>query len=158
MTDSVTIRPLTAADIPEIAAWVAATPLWQRYRVTEESMRARLHQGLDQNAAIVVAERLGRVLGFLWFVPRGGFDRGDYVQLIGVRPDERSHGVGRALMAFAEGESRDRGRDVFLLVSDFNARAQQFYQRLGYREVGLLEAYVIPGVNELIYVKYVSKR
>ena len=42
---------------------------------------------------------------------------------------------------------------MFLLVSDFNTDAQQFYQRLGYRQVGKLDDYVVPGVSELIFWK-----
>lgn len=158
MTDSFTIRPLVQSDIRGIAAWVAATPLWQRYRVTEQTMSDRLRAGLAEGATISVAERDGAVLGFLWFVPRGAFNRSDYVQLLGVRPDERSRGIGRALMESAERESVAHGRDLFLLVSDFNIRGQQFYQRLGYRQVGRLEDYVIPGVSELIYVKFCARR
>ncbi len=154
MNDSPVIRPMTLSDIPGIASWVAGTPLWQRYDVTELSMSDRLRRGLERGAALYVAERAGTVLGFLWLIERGAFDRSDYVQLIGVRPEERSRGIGRALMEFAEGKSLAEGRDLFLLVSDFNTRAQQFYERLGYRQVGKLENYVIPGVNELLYGKF----
>ena len=153
MSDRNQIRPMTPADIPGCARWIAATPLWQRYHVTESSISKRLSQALEGGATIFVAERAGDVLGFLWLVERGAFDHNDYVRLIGVRPGERGHGIGRALMEFAEEQSRARGRDLFLLVSDFNTDAQRFYQRLGFHQVGLLEDYVIPGIGELIYRK-----
>src|SRR5512137_1369645 len=98
MTDSLTIRPLAPADIEPIATWVAETTLWQHYRVTSASFAERLTNGLKNNATIFVAERAGHVLGFLWLVEHGAFNRSVYVQLIGVRPNERSSGVGRALM------------------------------------------------------------
>ena len=97
------------------------------------------------------------LLAYLWLVERGAFDHSDYVRLIGVRPGERGRGVGRALMKYAEKVSRAQGRDLFLLVSDFNTDAQRFYQRLGFHQVGLLEDYVMPGVAELIYRKCVTK-
>ena len=147
------IRPLTSTDIPGIARWVAATPLWQRYNVTEESSAKRLRDGLGEGATIYVAERAGAVVGFVWLVERGAFNRSGYVQLIGVQPDARNAGVGRALMQFAEEKIFALGRDLFLLVSDFNADAQRFYQRLGYRQVGKLDDYVVPGVSELIFCK-----
>jgi ribosomal protein S18 acetylase RimI-like enzyme len=153
MTDTLTLRPLISADIPDCARWVAETPLWQRYGVTETSFRERLKDGLANGATIYVAEQAGEVVGFVWFVERGAFNRGGYVQLIGVRPGERSQGAGRALMEFAEKEMFARTRDVFLLVSDFNVAAQRFYQRLGYRQVGVLEDYVVRGVSELIFWK-----
>jgi ribosomal protein S18 acetylase RimI-like enzyme len=148
-----TIRSLTLADIPGIAPWVAATPLWQRYHVTAESFAQRLHAGLTEGATIYVAERDGVVIGFLWLVERGAFNRGGYVQLIGVQPGMQNAGVGFALMRFAEEKIFAQGQDLFLLVSDFNTNAQRFYQRLGYRQVGKLDDYVVPGVSELIYYK-----
>lgn len=147
----VTIRPLTPADIPDLARWVAATPLWQRYHVTAESFAQRLRDGLGEGATIFVAERDGTVLGFVWLVARGAFKRSAYIQLIGVRPEARASGVGRALMEFVE--ARADSRDIFLLVSDFNDDAQRFYARLGYRPVGKLDDYVIQGVSELIFWK-----
>jgi ribosomal protein S18 acetylase RimI-like enzyme len=151
--NTLAIRPMAPADIADIARWVAATPLWQRYQVTAESFEARLRTGLDQGATIHVAEHGGEVLGFIWLVERGAFGRSDYVQLIGVRPGERGQGLGRALMEFAEYRSAANGRDLFLLVSDFNTRAQQFYTALGFRLVGRLDDYVVAGVSELIYCK-----
>ncbi|MBI5305219.1 MAG: GNAT family N-acetyltransferase [Chloroflexi bacterium] len=151
MTDELTIRPLIPADIPGIARWVAATPLWQRYDVTEASFAERLSSGLASGATIFVAERAGEVLGFVWLVARGAFNRSAYIQLIGVRPDARVGGVGRALMEFAEAHAQSR--DLFLLVSDFNTDAQQFYARLGYKQVGKLDDYVVQGVSELVFWK-----
>lgn len=147
------IRPMTLADIPSIAGWVAATPLWQRYGVTEESMGNRLREGISNGATIYVAQANGISVGFLWLVERGAFNRSGYIQLIGVHPGERGNGVGRALMQFAEQKNFPLGRDLFLLVSDFNTDAQRFYQRLGYAKVGELNDYVITGICELIYWK-----
>jgi len=153
--DVITIRPFAREDIAEIACWVAATPLWQRYHVTEASSAERLANGLTNGATIFVAARAGAVLGFVWLVARGAFNRSVYIQLIGVRPEARTGGVGRALMEFAE--SRAGSRDIFLLVSDFNTDAQKFYARLGYKQVGKLDDYVVEGIAELIFWKRVKE-
>ncbi|MCI0478858.1 MAG: GNAT family N-acetyltransferase, partial [Anaerolineales bacterium] len=114
-----------------------------------------LRAGLANGATIFVAERDGDVLGFVWLVARGAFNRSAYIQLIGTRPEARSGGVGRALMEFAE--ARAESREMFLLVSDFNTDAQKFYARLGYRQVGKLDDYVIQGVSELIFCKRLDR-
>jgi [ribosomal protein S18]-alanine N-acetyltransferase len=147
------IRPMQPEDIPPCARWIAETPLWQRYGVTEVSIAARLRAGLDYGAMIYVAAEDGEALGFVWMVVHGAFDRSGYIELIGVRPDERGRGLGRALMDFAEARLFTYAPDLFLLVSDFNIDAQRFYQHLGYRQVGALEDYVVRGVTELIYWK-----
>ena len=151
MSKILNIRPLAPTDIPGIASWVAATPLWQRYNVTQAGFAERLSSGLANGATIFVAERADAVLGFVWLVARGAFNRSAYIQLIGVRPDARTGGVGRALMEFAEAQATTR--DLFLLVSDFNTDAQNFYVRLGYAQVGKIDNYVIQGVSELIFQK-----
>jgi ribosomal protein S18 acetylase RimI-like enzyme len=153
MNTSLAIRSLASPDIPGIASWVAATPLWQRYNVTEESFAIRLQNGLAEGATIYVAEQDNSVIGFLWLVERGAFNRSGYIQLIGVHPEVRGAGIGRALMQFAEEKTFAQGSDLFLLVSDFNTDAQQFYKRLGYRQLGTLDDYVVPGVSELIFWK-----
>jgi ribosomal protein S18 acetylase RimI-like enzyme len=152
------IRLLADRDIPGIASWVAETPLWQRYQVTAESFANRLRDGLASGATIYVAEHHHIVAGFLWLVERGVFNRSGYIQLIGVKPDVRNAGIGRALMQFAEEKIFAQGRDLFLLVSDFNTDAQRFYERLGYRQVGALENYVVHGVTELVYYKNLKRQ
>jgi ribosomal protein S18 acetylase RimI-like enzyme len=149
------IRPLAPADIADIVRWVAATPLWQRYSVTKASFAERLAKGLASGATIFVAEHAGTVSGFVWLVERGAFNRSAYIQLIGVRPETRGGGVGRALMEFAEAHASSR--EMFLLVSDFNLDAQRFYARLGYRQVGRLDDYIVPGVSELVFCKRVKE-
>jgi ribosomal protein S18 acetylase RimI-like enzyme len=148
------IRPLQSSDIPGLARWVAATPLWQRYGVTETSFAGRLSEGLAGGATIYVAAETAAVAGFIWLITRGAFNRSGYVQLIGVRAGDRGRGVGQALMEFAERElSAQAIADIFLLVSDFNREARRFYGQLGYRQVGALDDYVVPGVSECIYWK-----
>lgn len=151
MDNPITIRPLLTSDIPGIAHWVAATPLWQRYNVTEKSFAERLTGGLANNATIYAAERDDEAVGFVWVVERGAFNRGVYVQLIGVKPETRGSGIGRALMEFVA--THVTSRDIFLLVSDFNTEAQKFYANLGYRQVGKLDDFVVQGMSELVYWK-----
>ena len=153
MNKPLTIRPMTQDDVPHCARWMAETPLWQRYGVTVERAAARLAHGLADGATIYIAECDGERVGFIWIVARGAFDRSGYIPLIAVRPGERGRGIGRALMAFAEGELFALSDDVFLTVSDFNVEAQQFYRRLGYQPVGALPGYLAPGISELIYRK-----
>jgi len=150
------IRNIKVSDIPLCASIMVRNPIWQRYQVSEDSARARFAKGVENNATILIAEELGSVVGFIWYVHQGAFNRSGYIMLIGVDPDAQSHGIGYALMDAAEKEMFKSNADIFLLVSDFNVKAQQFYKRLGYQQVGVLENYVIPGVNELIFRKHIN--
>lgn len=132
---------------------MAASPLWQRYNVTEANAAQRFSHGLAQHASILVAEWGGQPAGFVWYVERGAFNRSGYIMLIGIQPEVSRRGLGRALMERAEAALFADAADVFLLVSDFNHEAQAFYRRLGYKQVGAIPDYAVPGITELIFQK-----
>jgi ribosomal protein S18 acetylase RimI-like enzyme len=75
------------------------------------------------------------------------------VRWIAVALAARGRGVGERLMRHAEDRIFRRGPNVFLTVSDFNRRAQAFYRKLGYTEVGAIRNYVVPGITERLYRK-----
>lgn len=56
-------------------------------------------------------------------------------------------------MRHAEERILRKGPNVFLLVSGFNRGAKAFYKRLGYREVGVIPDYIVPGITERLYRK-----
>jgi ribosomal protein S18 acetylase RimI-like enzyme len=152
----VIIRPLIESDIAPLARLMAATSLWQRYNITEASAVKQLSDELAGGATIAAAELDGKPVGFIWYIQRGAFNRSGYIRLIGVRQDVRGRGIGQALMEQAESVLFADSPDVFLLVSDFNLDAQEFYARLGFQQVGAIPDYVIPGITELIFHKRLS--
>ena len=85
--------------------------------------------------------------------PKGAFGRSDYLKRIAVDDALRGGGVGAALLEAIEAEARAAGRDLVLLVSDFNDGAQRFYRAHGYQEVGRLPAYVLADVDEVLMWK-----
>lgn len=151
---NVTIRRMEPKDIQPCARLMAATPLWQRYGTTIESATARLTNALQEGATILIAvDGTANLLGFVWFVTRGAFDRSGYIRLIGVDPAARGQGVGKILLKAAEDYARPEANDMFLLCSDFNTDAQRFYEREGYQQIGAIPDYVLDGVAEVIFRK-----
>lgn len=150
------IRPLTASDIPRIAEWIAAIPLWQHYDYSAARAAQGLERALAQGDLLLTADCDGKpACGLAWCIPRGAFGRSMYLRLLGVQPDCHGAGLGAALLDAAE-QHAAAARDMILLVSDFNHDAQRFYERQGYRQVGALPGYVLPDVTELIYRKRLS--
>jgi ribosomal-protein-alanine N-acetyltransferase len=76
-----------------------------------------------------------------------------YLQVVVVAKDWRGRGIGAQLVGFAERRIFRDSPNVFLCVSDFNPRAQEFYCRLGYERIGELKNYVIPGASEILMRK-----
>jgi ribosomal protein S18 acetylase RimI-like enzyme len=140
------------ADLPACAAIAGTSELFARYGRDTAAALASLEGAHQDPGAEILVARLGETIaGFAWVVERGGFDRAAYLRLIAVAETQRGRGVGAGIIA--ELERRHGGSGLFLLVSDFNQAAQRFYQRLGYRQVGTIESFAHPDIDELIYYK-----
>jgi ribosomal protein S18 acetylase RimI-like enzyme len=107
---------------------------WKR---RERLYRRLLAQG---GSYVTAADNEGRLVGYAMvavedapddtFEVKGGTT--EVVTLVVTR-DQRSAGVGRALLVAAEGIARDHGFDtVKIAVMSGNARAQDFYEAHGY--------------------------
>ena len=77
--------------------------------------------------------------------------RGAYIELLGLLPDYRNHGIGTELLTWLEQQTNSP--NLWLAASEFNHAALHFYQRHGFQIVGTLEALVHPDYNELLLRK-----
>ena len=152
-TRSLRVRKMTLDDVVCCAAIIGDTELFREYGYTAEKAQGQLTATLVEGADdLVVALDGNSVLGFAWVVPRGGFARSPYLRLIGVDPQLTRGGVGRALML--DLERRCLGKTGFvLLVTATNQVGRKFYESLGYRCIGEVPGYILPGVGEAIYFK-----
>jgi len=155
-----TMRRGQRSDIEACARIVVTDPLWRRYRLTLPRARRVLREAMGRRegrsrnrAELAVATLDGSVVGFVLYHLHGTFHYSGYVRWIAVATMARGRGVGAALMRHAEAHIFRTGPNVFLTVSDFNRRAQAFYRALGYRNVGAIPNYVIPGITEILYRK-----
>jgi len=105
----------------------------------------------DPSREVYLAVFNGEIVGFIVLVMPGALV--GYVQSIYVAEDWRGKGIGRQLMAFAEKRIFSEAPNVFICVSSFNKDAQRLYRRLGYRAVGQLKDYIIPGHSEILLRK-----
>ena len=94
-----------------------------------------------------------RIAGFIWVHLKGAFLVAPYLRFIAVDPKFQGMGVGRRLLREFEEQTKHLGKSFFLLVSDFNLEAQGFYGKQGYRKVGELADFAVPGVTEVIMLK-----
>ncbi|MFI5227818.1 MAG: GNAT family N-acetyltransferase [Gemmatimonadales bacterium] len=145
-----TIRPAQPADLAAIGRlgallvrlhhdfdserFIAATPQ------TERGYASFLGTQLDeQNVVVIVAERGGRVLGYVY----AGLEGRDYMSLRGpagvlydivVDPAHRGHGVGRMLLDATLRAMAARGAPrVVLSTAERNEAAQRLFERAGFR-------------------------
>ncbi len=92
-----------------------------------------------------------QLVGFVLLSPYG-LAGSPYIASIAVSAETRGRGIGSQLLSFAERHFAGR-EHLFLLVSSFNQGARQLYLRHGYKPVGELKDYCVPGQSELILHK-----
>jgi len=102
----------------------------------------------------IALDAQGGVGGFVLLVMQGALV--GYIRSIAVREDLRSHGVGRALLAFIERRVHRESPNVFLCVSSFNPRARALYERAGFQVVGELCDFIVPGHSEWLMRKTIG--
>ncbi|HML22825.1 MAG TPA: GNAT family N-acetyltransferase [Aggregatilinea sp.] len=133
------IRPMRAEDVPAVCELIGQLT---GYVPTEEAMLDKL-AWVECSAVdwVYVAEVDGVPCGFMGFRLREMLERpGRYGEISALVTDARvrRHGVGRALVAYAEDLAREHGCVGTWLVSGFGRKdeAHRFYDALGYATTG----------------------
>ena len=147
MRDDVTIRAISGDDeICACADIMASTDPWLRYGRTREILRATLTTpGVE--VYIAVDAPSARVVGLVALALKIPLIRG-YILGLAVASDFRNRGIGTRLLQFAEERIFRESPNVFMCVTSFNHGARRLYERLGYKQIGLITDYAIAGVDE----------
>lgn len=150
MQGPIHIASASKADHEWCARLMTSTEPWITLQRDLDGCRATLSR---PGTELFVArdQNTGQLLGFILLAPYG-LAASPYIACFAVAEEARGHGVGSKLMVFAEDIYHNRGH-LFLLVSSFNPRAQQFYRRHGYEFIAELKNYIVPGHSELLFHK-----
>jgi ribosomal-protein-alanine N-acetyltransferase len=100
----------------------------------------RILRSIANRECVVLAARDRRHL--VGFAIMDFFDQHAHLSLLAVRTGFQKRGVGRSLVEWLEASARTAG--IFLVHLELrvsNDGARQFYERLGYRDVGLRPGY-----------------
>lgn len=101
------------------------------------------------------------IQGVIWYQREGLFHSFSYLHMLAVRDEYRHQGIGAMLMNFYEQDSLQSGKNrirtkTFLLVSDFNTSAHQFYLNRGYVEICRYDNLFRRGITEILLMKIVT--
>jgi GNAT superfamily N-acetyltransferase len=138
MSDTITIRPATASDVPTILGFIRGLAKYERLEdacvATEESLAATLF-GARAYAEVVFACIDGTPVGFaLFFHNYSTFlaQPGIYLEDLFVRPSHRGAGIGTAMLTRLARLAVERGHGRFeWSVLDWNEPAIRFYRAIG---------------------------
>ena len=136
------IRPATRADAPVIASLVRELADYEKLLDEAKATPEDFLRELESPTPVIhvlIAEWQGEPAGFaLYFFNFSTFvgRPGLYLEDLFVRPAQRSHGIGRALLRALARIAKDRGCGrMEWAVLDWNEPALRFYQSLDARQM-----------------------
>ncbi len=128
------------------------------YFPEEEKARRAIEEGFSKGEFyLAVNQQTKECLGFLWYIPNGAFHSFPYLHIIAVKEQYRGYGIGKKLLSFFEATISQTAGKAFLVVADFNPRAKQLYESIGYKEIGIIPNLYKQGVNECLMMKEIGK-
>jgi aminoglycoside 6'-N-acetyltransferase len=140
--ERVTLRPLTADDVPRLAE-IAAEPevAYWWLGLSEDELREKA--GGDEDALVLVIEDQGEVVGL---IEAGEEDDPDYRHAnidVFVSGARRGQGVGAdAIRTLARHLFEDRGHHrITIDPAAGNEHAIRAYERVGFKRVGIMRRY-----------------
>lgn len=148
-----TITQAQMAHLEDCKAALLDSKLGQVYFTVEQNAVATLTEGITKGEVFVAIDEAGACVGFIWFIEDGAFHSFPYLHIIAVKAAYRGMGIGKKLIQFFEETVFTDHSKVFLVVADFNPEARRLYERLGYRQVGVIPGLYREGVTEYLMMK-----
>lgn len=118
----------------------------------DKAVRA-LKDGISKGEISVAINDEGKCLGFIWIILNGAFHCFPYLHIIAVKEEYRNLGIGKQLLKYFEEVTHKYSSKVFLVVADFNEKANKLYESIGYKEVGVIPNLYKSGVTEHLMMK-----
>lgn len=82
--------------------------------------------------------------------------KGPYLELLGLLPSVQRLGLGRELMTWFDLQAPDTTRSLWLLCSDFNLAAYEFYLAMGYQKTCTIDSLYAENFNDFLMRKKVK--
>lgn len=135
----------------------AQMPPWSTHRISERALYDYF-SGKEPGApryAVCLASEPANVIGVLGM--RLNWLKGPYVQFLGLKTEHQNAGIGHALLSHVEAHARTlESNSLWVMVSDSNKRAQNFYERFGFQSVGAVDDLVSVGQSEWLMRKHLT--
>ena len=149
------------ADVDALRRLVAATKVFyaQERTIAVELLEERLRLGARSGYSFFLVDSGAELIGYCAWGPvpltRASYD----LYWIAVAPDWQGAGIGRRLMALAEGAvARRGGGNLYIETSsrDVYRRTRQFYRHAGYGQAARLPDFYAPGDHKIVFCKVIK--
>lgn len=128
--------------------------VWDAYFKSDPDANKKIEEMITKKQMYVVLNRNGNCIAAMGVVNNGCFIKYSYLALLAVKKRYRRKGIGEKLINKFEEIGFRKADRVFVLVSDFNKKAQSFYKKLGYKKVGHIPDLFKKDISEHLLIKY----
>ncbi|MEX1376543.1 MAG: N-acetyltransferase [Eubacteriales bacterium] len=139
--------------MPECVEALEDSELGRRYFSSAGTAHKALQEGFDKKQIYIAQDSQKNCLGFLWYVPDAMFHSFPFLHIIAVKRQHRGKGIGKKMLGFFEDTCFESHSKVFLVVADFNPKAQKLYESMGYEKVGVIPGLYREGITENLMMK-----
>lgn len=151
---AITLTEFEAAAAAQLADAFAGMSPWNQYPFTPDTL-AKYFTANEPGApryALRCADGTNTVIGALGL--RENWLRGPYIQFLGLTETFQCRGIGEALLGNIEASARANGaQNIWVMASEFNDRAQNFYCRFGFSPAAHIDALVSADKTEVLLRK-----
>lgn len=113
-----------------------------------------LAKGIKNGNIFAVLDSKDECMGFVWYEEEGTFGVHAFLHIIAIKEKYRSKGIGTKVLLHFEEKAFIDDDQIFLMVAEFNTKARKLYDKLGYKQVGILADFYRPCVNECLMMKH----
>ncbi len=154
MMQSISIRPVEAQDVPQIAAIVAATGLFPEEMLPE--MIAGYLDGTKRDIWFLC--RAGEAMVAFGFCEPERMTEGTWNLLaIAVSPERQGAGIGSAMLRYLEERLTEQGERILLVETmgtpEFDA-TRTFYRKNGFTEEARIREFYEAGADKVVFWKH----
>jgi ribosomal protein S18 acetylase RimI-like enzyme len=144
------LEPPDKASADDIARTICRLDPWLTLKTKPEHVAALLTRN-DAHFCRLIVRYEGAIAGAV--VVRSPWLYGPYLNLLAVLPAYQHMGIGTAILGWMADEAGATAGNLWVCVSEFNARAIRFYERHGFDQAGRLPDLVSPGFTEFLLRK-----
>lgn len=143
----------TASYLNVCAEALYESELGRQYFPTLKQAEKAVKEFVDSDYFLVAMDAHKTFVGFICYLPTGAFHAFPYIHLFVTSKNKRSQGVGTQMMDLFEEQISKEKDKIFLVVADFNPRGYKFYEKRGYKSIGLIPSLYRKGVDEHLLMK-----
>ncbi len=146
----IAIRPGTPKDFDQLAKIISSSAAWTCYGIDYNKALTLIEYMQD---TVYVAELNNQLTGFITFRTEGVGNIGAYIRMLAVDSAFRGQKIGAQLIDYVGKIAVQNIPNLFLICSIDNVRAQTFYERNGFEQIGIIKDLVVTGHDEIFYRK-----